>query len=137
MRLNYLVPVVLLLVAGPVRQLRTQVPAPNTLPPATYVLTLKEGDPAPPQAMGDWEFQVDSAGAYQWTRLGNVVIRGQLQVSADTVSLIDRDGDPDLVCGETGRYLWSMSPDGLRFAEIEDSCGVRPILLTSRALPRK
>ena len=140
MRLHHIVPLSLLVAgvsAGKVHQLHAQVAAPTTVPPGTYVLTLKEGDQAPPQAMGEWEFHVDSAGAYRWTRGGNMVVRGELQVVADTVSLVDREGDVDLVCDEAGRYLWSVTSEGLRFAEIKDDCGPRPILLGTRTLRRK
>jgi len=129
-------PAMMTLLAGVLTSSQAQDSSSSKLPSGSYILLLKEGDQAPPQAIGEWELQLDSAGSYRWLRGADVMVEGDYRIQADTVLLVDRVGG-ELACEGTGRYLWHTVPEGLQFAEIEDSCGPRPILLGTRPLSRK
>jgi len=114
-------------------------------PGGVYSVTIGRGDLPPglaggPALIGQWTLTLNDDGTYELARQDvGVVASGSYEITGATLTFADWTG---LVCGggedaEEGggaSYAWEVAGDELRLTPIQETCGERRILFTTRAL---
>lgn len=113
-----------------------------TRPTGLYSVTIGRADVPPdlaggPALIGQWTLDLDEAGTYEVARQDvGVVASGAYELSGATLTFSDWTG---IVCGDAAdpaesgaSYAWEAAGDRLTLTPIQDRCGERRILLTTR-----